>query len=225
MKKIGLFVTGSLTLILLNFSVAYSQQNQKKVDLNAGADFYSSYLFRGTRYGKGPSVQPSVKMTAGGLTAGVWGSFDVNGYTETDPYILYSMPFGLSLGFTDYHYPGLDVFDISKTTGSHAVEFNSSFTKWGLTLSANYVFNKAGGAGSCGSDIYLQAGYQKGRFNVFAGAGNGWYTHDNEFDLCNVGFGVTKSIEITDKFSVPVNGQVIVNPDRKQAYMVVGFSF
>ena len=95
MKKIGLFVTGSLTLILLNFSVAYSQQNQKKVDLNAGADFYSSYLFRGTRYGKGPSVQPSVKMTAGGLTAGVWGSFDVNGYTETDPYILYCMPFGL----------------------------------------------------------------------------------------------------------------------------------
>ena len=59
------------------------------------------------KYGQGPAIQPTVKYVAGGLTVGVWGSFDASGYAETDPYISYALPFGLSFGLTDYYYPGL----------------------------------------------------------------------------------------------------------------------
>ena len=98
-----------------------------------------------------------VKFVSGGFTVGVWGSFDAAGYAETDPYILLHSRLGFSVGLTDYYYPGLEVFDVSKTTGSQALEMNAGFSIGGLSLSANYIFNEAGGAGSAGGDKYFQA--------------------------------------------------------------------
>jgi hypothetical protein len=45
------------------------------------------------------------KISRGRINNRVWGSFDAAGYTETDPYISYTLPFGLSIGMTDYYYP------------------------------------------------------------------------------------------------------------------------
>jgi hypothetical protein len=217
--------TGLIALMLISTIRMQAQSEVSKSKFSAGADLYSNYIWRGTKFGKGPAVQPSVKFTSGGLTLGVWGSYDASGYAETDPYISYSLPFGLSLGVTDYYYPGLKFFETSDTTGSQVFELNSGFTKGGLTLSANYIVNKAGGAGSVGGDTYFQAGYAFSSFNIFAGAGNGWHTSDGKFDLCHVGLGTTKEIKLTETFSIPVTGQVILNPDKEQLYVVVGFSF
>jgi hypothetical protein len=57
------------------------------------------------------------------------------------------------------------------------------------------------------------------------GAGNGWHTSDGEFKLCNLGIGTTKTIIVSDNFSIPVTGQVILNPDREQLFLVIGFTF
>ena len=76
-----------------------------------------------------------------------------------------------------------------------------------------------------GLDMYFQAGYAFKYFNIFLGAGDGWHTSDGEFALCNLGIGTSKVIKITDTFAIPVNGQVILNPEREQLYVVVGFSF
>jgi hypothetical protein len=134
------------------------------------------------------------------------------------------LPFGLSLGLTDYYYPGLMYFDCSDTTGSHAFEINAGFSAGGFSLTGNYILNKAGGAGSAGSDIYFEAGYDFSMFNIFIGAGDGWHTSDGEFGLCNIGIGTTREIKITDVFTIPVSGSVILNPEREQFYVVVGFS-
>ncbi|HNZ72294.1 MAG TPA: hypothetical protein PKJ43_06705 [Prolixibacteraceae bacterium] len=194
-----------------------------KAQFTAGVDLYSSYVWRGSKFA-GPSVQPSVKFTTGGLTAGVWGSYDFSGYKETDPYISYSLPIGLSIGVTDYYYEG-DITDFSDSTGSHALEVNLGYTIKGLSLAGNYIVNEAGGAASMGGDMYFQATYAFSSFSAFIGAGNGWHTSDSEFNVCNIGIQASKSIELTDKFSIPVTGQVIVNPDKKQLFMVVGLSF
>jgi hypothetical protein len=170
-------------------------------------------------------LQPSIKFSTGGFSVGVWGSFDVNGYAEADPYVSYSFPFGLSLGLTDYYFPGLPFFETSVASGSHAFEINSGYTTGGLSLNANYILNEAGGVASAGGDMYFQAGYAFKSFSLFAGAGNGWHTSNGEFNLCNVGIGTSKTIEVTEKFSIPVSGQVILNPEREQLYMVVAFSF
>jgi hypothetical protein len=73
--------------------------------------------------------------------------------------------------------------------------------------------------------MYFQAGYAFTNFELFVGAGDGWHTSDGEFNFCNIGLGTSREIIITDNFSIPVSGQIIVNPEREALYMVVGFSF
>ncbi len=215
-------------IIILFFTTRRESEGQaetKKYDFNTGMDFYSTYVWRGTSYGKGPHFQPELEFTAGGLAIGIWGSVDFNGYSEADPYISYSFPFGLSVGLTDYYYPGLPFFNTSRADGSHAFEINCNYTIGGIGLSANCVLNEAGGAGSAGGDLYFQIAYNFSRFNLFAGAGNGWLTKDGRFNLCNLGLGTGKEIEVTDKFSFQLNGQIVFNPDSENLFLTVGLSF
>ncbi len=220
-----MYFTGVIVLLLVSLIKVQAQEEPKKSDFNVGADFYSNYIWRGSKLGTGPAVQPSVKFISGGFTLGVWGSFDAQGYAEADPYLSFSFPFGLSLGLTDYYYPGTKVFDFTEATGSHALEINAGFATGGLALSANYIVNEAGGAASAGGDKYFQAAYSFEKFNLFVGAGDGWHTSTGKFNVCNIGLGTSKEIVLSDKFSIPVTGQVILNPEREQFYLVVGFSF
>jgi hypothetical protein len=227
-NRITIILLSSIAIVFLTTGVIYSQ-DEKPSPFSAGADIYSSYVWRGTKYGSGPSVQPSVKFSSKYFSAGAWGSFDFNGYQEADLWFSFTLPAGISLGMTDYYYPDLDYTDISDTTGSHGYEVNLGFSKWGLSLSGNYMLNKAGGAGTKGGDLYFEAKYSFKALYLFAGAGNGWHTTDNadgsdRFRFCNIGAGVTKEIKVTDNFSIPVNGQVIFNPDRKKMYIMAGFS-
>jgi hypothetical protein len=179
-----------VTIIMVKLMIATqmnAQDTEKVSDFNVSADLYSNYIWRGSKLGQGPSVQPAVKFVKRSLTLGVWGAFDASGYSEVDPYISYSLPVGLSFGLTDYYYPDLPVFETSDTTGSHVLEINAGFAKAGLNLSANYVVNQAGGAGSSGGDMYFQAGYSFAFFSLFAGAGDGWHTNDGKFAICNLG--------------------------------------
>ena len=222
MKKFRLIFVALAVILLFMPAGISAQEETSGPDFTTGADIVSNYIWRGTKYGLGPAFQPSVEFSAGGFTVGVWGSFDASGYTETDPYISYSLPFGVSIGFTDYYYPGSGGSFFSDST--NAFELNLGYSIKGLSLSANYIFNEAAVPNNSGSDLYFEAGYDFGKFNVALGAGNGWHTVDNEFNVCNISVGTSKTIEITDKFSVPVSGLVILNPDRKQLFVVVGFT-
>jgi hypothetical protein len=218
-----IFAMGSLSVIK-----GYSQEVPES-DFKVGADIYSNYIWRGSKFGNGPAFQPSVKYTGKVLTVGAWGSVDYAGYQEADLYFSLALPAGFSLGLTDYYYPGLRYFDYSDTSGSHAFEINLGFSKGNFTLSANSVLNEAGGAASLGWDKYIQAGYTFKSFNIFIGAGDGWHTYDpatgkDKFAVCNLGLGTSKTIKVTDTFSIPVTGQVIFNPDKEQLFIVVGFS-
>jgi uncharacterized protein (TIGR02001 family) len=225
MKKLRLLFAAMVAVFSISVTVLNAQDEEAKSNFSVGADIYSNYIWRGSKLGTGPAFQPTVKFNAGGFTLGVWGSFDANGYAEVDPYVSYAFPFGLSIGLTDYYYPGLEVFETSDTAGSHALEINAGFTLGGLSLSANYIVNEAGGALSSGGDTYIQAGYAFEKFNISLGAGNGWHTADpDKFSICHIAVGTSKTINITETFSVPVTGSVILNPDKEQLYVVVGFS-
>lgn len=218
-KRIIPIVFTLLAICTLNVK---AQEEEKKSSFTAGADFYSNYVWRGSALGTGPAFQPSVKFNTGGLTIGVWGSFDAAGYAEADPYISYAFSNGLSLGITDYYYPRAGGSFTADST--NAVEINLGYTTGGLSLAANYILNEASVATSKGKDKYFQAAYAFKNFNVSVGAGDGWHTSDGEFNVCHIGIGTGKVIKITDSFSVPVTGQVIFNPEKNQMFMVVGFS-
>lgn len=229
MEKIEKKKAGLLLLALLTCTISlYSQEDQSK-PLTAGADFFSSYIWRGTKLGTGPAVQPVIEYSKGIFTAGAWGSFDFNGYQEVDLYLNFSLPAGFNLGITDYYLPDLEYFDYSNASGSHAFEANIGFSKGDFNLGFNYIFNEAGGVGSIGNDIYIEAGYSFQYFSLFLGAGNGWHTYDSytgqsKFNVCNLGIEVSRDIKITDTFNIPVLGQLIFNPDKEQLFLVVGFT-
>ncbi|OFX90035.1 MAG: hypothetical protein A2X04_05315 [Bacteroidetes bacterium GWF2_41_9] len=228
-KGTSLLVATISCFVSASFDTAYSQDDTDS-KFKVGADFYSNYIWRGSNYGTGPVIQPSAKYSGKILTAGAWASTDLNGFQEADLFLSFALPAGFSAGLTDYYFSGLEYFDYSSASGCHAYEINLGFAKAGFSLSGNYIINEAGGAGSLGGDTYLQAGYSFSYFNVFLGAGDGWHTFnpdtgEDKFAVCNLGIGVLKSIKVTETFNIPVTGQVILNPDKEQMFIVVGFTF
>ena len=209
-------------LILMAF---LKPDTTKAQELSTGVDFYSTYVFRGILY-SGPAIQPSVELSAGGFAIGAWGSQGIDGnagspgFQEMDLYTSYSFDFGLSIGFTDYYYPGSPYGD----KNSHALELNLGYTVGDLSLAGNYIFNEATNAGSAGDDTYFELGYSAGSADLFIGAGDGWHSSDGDFALVNLGLGTSKEIKITDSFSLPLSGAVIYNPDSEQFYILAGIS-
>lgn len=186
---------------------------------SVSADLVSIYVWRGSKFGSGPALQPTVEFTAGGFTLGAWGStcFSDPQALETDLYTSYN--FGiLTLGITDYYFPGTAWF----TAENHAFEVNGALSLGNFSLAANYILNE--GAGSAGGDAYVEAGFTAGKVELFAGGGTGWHTPGGDFNICNIGLSTTKEIKITDTFSLPLSGSVVLNPATEQLFLAAGIS-
>jgi uncharacterized protein (TIGR02001 family) len=211
------------------YTVKAQEEEEKESPFSVGADLVSSYVWRGVKYG-GPSLQPYVEFGVGGFAIGAWGSFDFTymdlAVNEADLYAGYGFNFGLYVGVTDYYYQGSPYFKYDSDSASHAIEGNLAYEIGGFSISANYIFNDArNGAGSQGGDMYFEAGYAFKNFEVFVGAGDGWHTTDGDFGLVNIGIGASKEIKITEKYSLPISGQVILNPEAEQFHVVAAISF
>ncbi len=200
---------------------------------NTGVDLYSSYIWRGSKFGTGPAVQPSVEFSSGGLAIGTWGSVSTGGWDgafetddagrttfvgseafEMDLYASYSFGFGLTLTVTDYYFGG-KYFE----GASHYFEPSVGLELGNFSLLGAYMI------GDGVKDSYAQLGYAIGDVDLYVGAGNGQYTEDGKFMVCNVGIGTSKEIKITDSFSIPVSGSVSLNPSTQGFFVAVGVSF
>ncbi len=222
---------GVLMLLVMAILIASvnlnAQEEQNTSPFDVGADLVSSYLWRGTKFGTGPAIQPHLELALGNFTIGAWGSycFTSDEASEADIYLSYGSDFGLSIGVTDYYFPGTDYLDISDSTGAHAFEINLGYEIGGFSVAANYIVNEAGAAGTTGGDMYFELRYGFKQFSLFAGAGDGWHSTDGNFAICNLGISAEKEIKLSDSFSLPVSGALIWNPDREQFHVVVGISF
>ncbi len=221
MKKVFLFLT-----IVMAVSTA-------KAQFSVGADLVSRYVFRGVDFGDAPAIQPTVEYAAGNFAIGAWGSYALSANSSTgwaslneaDLYLSYGFDFGLSLGLTDYYYPGSKWGEFGDEISSHALELNLGFETGGLSLAGNYMLNNSiDGAGAEDGIMYFEAGYAFENVDVFLGAGDGWHSDDTEFAVVNIGLGTSKEIKFSETFSLPVFGQVILNPNTEQLHLVVGIS-
>ncbi len=187
---------------------------------NTGVDLYSSYVWRGTKFGSGPALQPSVEFSAGGFAIGAWGSycFSGNEAMEADLYTSYSFELGekssLTFSVTDYYFPG---------AGSNWLDGDSHFFEPSISLGLG-KFSLLGTYMTNAKDMYFEAGLELGPVNLFLGTGDGAYTSSGKFSVCNLGVSTSREIKITDSFSLPVSGSVILNPSTEQFHIVVGIS-
>ena len=209
-----LWITASLLLLMV---LAPNLQAQ---EWNTGLDIYSSYVWRGTKFGSGPAFQPSVEFSAGGFAVGAWGSYSASTdeAAEADLYMNYGFELGekssLTFTVTDYYFPGS-----SWLTGtSHYIEPMVNLGLGAFSLTGAYMMNDGAG------DIYLEAAVAAGPVNITLGGGDGAYTVDSKFNICNIGISTSKEIKITDTFTLPVSGAAILNPSSEQFHIVVGIS-
>ena len=79
--------------------------------------------------------------------------------------------------------------------------------------------------------LYFEVGYSHTMSNdvsldLFAGVVpvESYYYGVTDFSLINLGLKASKSIKITDDFSLPINLSIITNPDSENVFFVFGIS-
>jgi hypothetical protein len=210
-----------------------------------GSDIYSRYIWRGVDYGNAPSFQPAISYTAGEFSIGTWAAYSI-GTSRTDlttgsqsvfaehdlwaSYALSTDAGTFSLLYTDYFYPsaGLKYFNFNGKTGSHVLEIGASYSgqeSMPVTASLYYNFHN-----DADKSVYLQIAYpfttESGTVTIFAAgtpAKSGWYL-TSEAAVINAGLTLSRSVKITESFSLPVNASYILNPHLEQSYLIFGFS-
>jgi hypothetical protein len=217
MKNRVVYRSVLLILFLEEICILRAGAREPAEPVTTGIDFVSNYIWRGSKFGSGPAVQPFVEYAAGGLSVGAWGSCCISEdeAAEADLYLSYQRG-PVTIGTTAYYFPENSFFKAR----NHAFELNSRFESGIFSLSANCVLNE--GAGSQGGDLYFEAGLKTGSVNLFAGAGNGWLTRHSKFNLCNLGVSASREIRVTDAFSLPVTVSAILNPDSGIFYVAAG---
>nr|WP_319572073.1 TorF family putative porin [uncultured Draconibacterium sp.] len=231
MKK-TLLITVSMLLLLV-----VSTTNVKAQEWSTGLDIYSSYIWRGAKFGSGPAFQPYVEFAAGDFAIGAWGSVSSSSdeSMEMDLYAGYSIALSesssLDLTLTDYYFGG-DWLEGE----SHFIEPMVSLGFGDFSLTGAYMFMPDGSLDAEGEeddgDMYLEASYSFENFSIGLGAGDGLYTlHEeddgkkvDDFGICNINIGTSKDIAITETFTLPVSGSVILNPATGGFFITVGIS-
>ena len=219
MKKTLLIAVSMLLMVTLFTPSAKAQE------WDTGLDIYSSYIWRGAKFGSGPAFQPYVEMSAGGFALGAWGSVSASAdeALEMDLYASYSIG-AVSLTLTDYYFGG----DWMEYSSMHSLEPSVALSLGDFSLMAAYMFlpegDDAGTSFGEEGDLYLEAGYSFGSVDVGLGMGDGQYTDDGDFNVCVLSVGTSKDIEVTETFTLPVSGAVILNPSTGDFFITVGIS-
>ncbi len=112
----------------------FAQEDAGSSGFDIGADVVSRYIWRGIDFGTSVNIQPKLIYSAGGFSAGFWGSYpfayESIGSDESDIWLSYTLSCS-SGSFTpclyDYYCPnaGLEFGAFhDHNAGAHTVEFN-----------------------------------------------------------------------------------------------------
>lgn len=214
--------------------VALTVISNVNAQFSIGTDIVSNYIWRGVQQdtnSKGsPNVQPYLSFTAGRFTIGSWGSYSILGTVkEVDLYATLAISDLFSVTLTDYNwlFSGGNYFDYS----GHVIEGSLNYAgveNFPLSVSLNTMLlgaDKKNDGVTQAYSTYFELGYPiaknvKIMLGGVADESANFYT--NGMAVTNISLKAGKSIEITDKFSLPVYGVLGVNPNQKDAFLVFG---
>nr|WP_321451281.1 hypothetical protein [uncultured Carboxylicivirga sp.] len=217
-------------------------QENAKADLSLGVDLYSRYVWRGLLFSDAPNIQPYISISKSGFSLTAWGSYATSkNYAEVDLFLSYTFK-GLTIGVSDYYYEiesdlGLhDYWDWEQSTTFHLGEaylaYGLPVEKFPLQITASmliygYDLNTEGDQNY---STYFELMYPFSfndydlSFTLGATPSKGFYTSYNGA-VINLALGASKNINVTEKFSIPLNISFIYNPSADDIFLVAGFSF
>lgn len=209
---------------------------QDKVETTVAADFVNQYIWRGQDLGH-VSVQPTLGIGYRGVSLTAWGSVGLADAADTKEFDLTASytTGGLTVGVTDYwlNTPEERYFYYNAHGTSHVFEAFASYdfgplsVSWYTNFAGNDGLNKDGKR-AYSSYLELTVPFRLADTDWEAAVGAVPYattSYDTTgFAVTNVSVKATKTLRITDTFSVPVFGQLAANPCAQKAYLVVGFT-
>ncbi|MCF8367295.1 MAG: hypothetical protein K9H16_16015 [Bacteroidales bacterium] len=237
MRKIN-FIQFILLVLFLTQSGLLVLAQDEGGNFDLGADVVSRYVWRGTDFGNSPAIQPWLSYSNSGFTVGAWGSYSTNGNSmqEADLFISYDLKEVITLTVTDYFFPngisaGNNYFEYGDDSTGHVLEGMIAFNgveAFPISVMAAYNFYGADKDNSLYFELAYGNTFKEIDYNVFVGGGTGSYylygEKEDDFGIVNLGVKLSKEIQITDKFSLPVSGSLITNPTAESIFIVFGFS-
>lgn len=219
----------------------HAQENERAFGIDVSADLVSRYVWRGMSLSASPAIQPDLSLTYGKLTLGTWASytFSPEPFQEVDLYLTYATPY-LTFTINDYYNPvdsiGFvgDYFQWGRSTTRHTLEGMVTFNgpeSFPISLMAGLMFygNDIDEEGKNYYSTYLELSYpfeiKEVEILPFLGftPAEGYY--GDGIGIVNLGLTATRTIDITEKFQLPLYGSLILNPTMEQVYFVVGLTF
>ncbi|MFH0736682.1 MAG: hypothetical protein V1773_19120 [bacterium] len=142
----------------------------------------------------------------------------------------------LALTVSDYYYPyaGISYFNFENDgLGAHTIELAFSYDgteKFPIHLAvSNNILNDVGGTKSFYSEIGYSVSVNDVSLFFFTGGGLGvspWHMiNEDGFRIINAGVTASKSVKITDDYSLPIGLTWLINPELKKSYIAVKVSF
>lgn len=234
MRKMRLII---VAVLLTTLHLGAFAQDKKASSLKWNVDFANRHLWRGGLTVKTTCIKPSIEYKNSGFTAGAWSVYATDdSYQEVDLYIGYTIG-RFNITVYDYYCPKADdssnFFDYNNTSKVHEWDLVAQYKISGnipLTILASCRF--AGNLDSDGEErysTYFELNYLSkiaGKNIIWTAGmapGNTSYSEDH-FNVVNLGMTLKDKIKITDKFSIPVNAGLTMNPLREKLYFTIGFS-
>jgi hypothetical protein len=235
-KRLDLFVL--FFLIAFSFTPHSLLVAQGSVDV--GATTTSRYVWRGMLFDNGVNFQPYAAYSTDKFSLGASSSMSLtNNFNEISFWMSYSINTSLldmTIYLNDYYYQsdGADFFnydnaDELSSIGSHYLEAYVELSKEESPISvliSSVFWNDPD------RSLYAEASYSKTLMNdvessfTVGGAltkSREWY-NTNKAGIVNVSYEVSKNLEVTPQFSVPMSVKATMNPYARSFYLVLSFS-
>lgn len=231
MKKIALFALG-LVMSLATFA-------QDEVEATISGDIVSQYIWRGQDLGNA-AIQPTLGIAYKGLSLSAWGSYGIANSDDTkelDLTLTYTIG-GFNIGITDYWTndggdPDARYLKYEAHSTNHVFEANVGYDfgfaslQWYTNFAGDDGLNK-NGKRAYSSYFEAVVPFCLAGVDFTATAGAVPYATDfygtSGFAVTNLSLRATKDIKVTDRFSIPIFGEVTGNPCSRKAFMVFGFT-
>lgn len=222
----------ALNLIFYATSLSGQSDTVKPVSIAANVDLVSRYIWRGMEIGHAPNIQPGLSATWKDFTLGAWGAYKLTGEgeQETDFYLSKTFKF-VTVAIWDYwsfnDTTAVNFVDYREKTTAHQLEAQVLFSG-GESLPFNFLASYFFYGADTSKSIYLELQYvhKYGPVDLMFFTGyqaKGTY-YASKADFVNIGCTVKKSIQVTDRFLLPLSLSLIVNPVDKSSYLVAGIA-
>jgi hypothetical protein len=219
---------------------AFAQDEEKSFSADLSVDLVSRYVWRGLNLSESPALQPTLGISYKNFTLGTWSSYTLSreSIQEVDLFLSYEREY-LTITINNY-YNTLDTlgftgnyFDMNKATTPHVLEGMITLSgpeSFPLSLTAATMFwgNDRKEDGNNFYSTYLELEYpfkvQETEIATFIGITptNGLY--GTEFGVVNLGLSATKSIVVTENFSIPIKGSFMLNPQQEKVFFVISLT-